>query len=1374
MLLPLLKLGVEHELDNVRLASLGALSAAVLVALFTPREWLAPDVEKPPNYEMPDFEPNPEETCSWFVRYLSFEYMTSLIWTGWRRDLEMDDLHPLPWYDDPLVLLPRVLKCREKHKTTLRTIFAFQPAQIISMALWIAASNAFQLVSPFAMYQLLEYIAHPDEATLHPALWLFLLFAGPLAKSLSFQQYVFLSTRFLVRCRSGFTQELYHRAMASMELEEDVINNIATRGTKDSGGSTQSTSAGRLANLMASDLDAVFRMRDSLLGIIGVPVSVVLTGYALFKVTGWAGLVGISVLIVSGPLPVWLAKLMRDSQRKIKLAQDSRISLVTEYLGSIKAIKYFAWEDAIAERIQKTRAKEQGQLWRLAIISTIISETGDIFPIATLLVIFGLYVGVLREPLTASVAFTTLTLINTMRRNLNMLSWVVGTITDAMVSLDRLDRFFASTEPLPKYPEGPLKVQDATFRRSKNASFRLKDISIDFVEGGLNVVSGQSGSGKTSLLLAMLGELVLESGTVTSPPDIAFASQTPWLQNETIKDNILFNTPFEQARYDAVIEATCFGVDLAELAKGDQTEIGENGTILSGGQKSRVALARALYSKASVVFLDDVFSALDAKTAAKVWELCFCGDMLKHRTIVLVTQVPWIAAQADLSITMEGGQVLGIERNLGVVRRPVIPESAKIEGNIKTGENGSAAPLDEPAQPEVKTDQIEAEMEATGRVSRWIALRYVLYFGGPIFLCFVVSLTILANALGIWTTYWLTIWVEAYTKKEHVDIAFYAGIYAATMLVYSVIDGFEYLVYTRGAWNAARTLHKKLLEGVLNAPLSWWKNIPVGRVVNRFSKDIKSLDNSVGVLVYIASDTVMRILFNVGAASSILPIFMLPALISVFIGVLCGEMYTRAGVVLQRISRAAHSPVFSQFGDTMTGLTVIRARSDMPVMFCDQLAKRMRPLSRAQEATFNLNRWVSVRVDAITAVVSVCAGIIAVTKSSALGAGLVGFSLSNVSGLSSSILMLVRVLNQLEVEFQGFQRVEEYSNLSPEEKPSTEAGPPPPSLAPPSGELMTSKDWPTTGSVELRNVTVRYDVDGPDILKDVSLKFAAGERVAVVGRTGSGKSTLVLSLLRFTHIVSGQILYDGVDIAMIPRKRLRQALTIIPQEAILFNGTLESNLDPSGTVAPAVLENALESCHGIASFQYRGSDSQLELQNTTPDNEVTEATEQTPLLSQATTPNNGTMTPPKSGDLSLSMQVTAKGENFSHGQRQVLSLCRALIRKSKLMLLDEATASMDYETDRGVQNVLRKELNSDGETDRTLVTIAHRLRTIIDYDKVVVMGGGKVLEEGSPRELYRLGKHFFDMVKHSGEEAELTELLERDVDDETTEVGSEQ
>ncbi|KAK0643455.1 P-loop containing nucleoside triphosphate hydrolase protein [Cercophora newfieldiana] len=1370
--LPLLKVGASHELGRIEIASLWTLGAAVFVALLTPREWTPPVLEKPGDYEMPDPVPTPEETCNWFSRYMTFEHMTPMIWAGWKRPLEMDDVPPLPWYDDPLVLLPRVLEARKRRKTTARTIFDYQRKEILSMATWIGTSYAFQLASPFAMYHLLQYIASPAEAVLHPALWLFIMFAGPLIKTLTFQQYVFESTRFLVRGRSALTQELYHRAMSSMELEEDVINQIATRGAKDEQEST-TTSAGRLANLMSSDIDAVLRMRDSLLGVVGTPVSLVLTGYGFWKVTGWPGLLGMAFMAICGPLPVYLMKLMSASQRKIKMAQDSRISLITEYLGSIKAIKYFAWEDTVLDKVQGVRAKEQSQLWRVSVISTVINESTNSIPIVTLMIIFGLHVGVLDQRLTASIAFTTVSLVNNLRRNLGILSWVTRTITDGMISLDRLDRYYASTEPLTKYPEGPLRVQNATFRRSKNASFRLKDISVDFVESGLNVISGQSGSGKTSLLLAMLGELVMESGTVTSPGDIAYASQTPWLQNETIKDNILFHSPLEQARYDRVIEACCFAQDLEELSKGDQTEIGENGTILSGGQKSRVALARALYSKSAIIFLDDIFSALDAKTAAAVWELCFCSDMLKGRTIVLVTQVPWIASQADLHITMEAGMIQNIERNLGVTRRPVIPESVRVEGEAS---NGTALPDPKPAGSENKQDKVAEEMEASGKVSRLIVFKYLRYCGSALFLTFLVVSSLLYGGLDISASYWLAHWVDSYDTEKYVDIAYYAGIYAVLQALGSIMEGVEYLVYNRGAWNAARRLHRDLLRGVLNAPMAWWKDMPVGRVVNRFSRDIKSLDNNVGDLVFIVADMLISIFFSLAAASSILPIFILPALLSVLIGVLCGEMFTRTGVVLQRILRAAHSPVFSQFGDTMTGLTVIRAGSKMPAMFCDQLAKRMRPLSRIQEANFNINRWVAVRIDVITALVGVSAGIIAVYKASSLGAGLVGFSLSNVTGLSNAILYLVRCLNQLEVEFQGFQRVVEFISIEPEEK--EDAAVTKPALLNSSefiGEELPA-GWPRTGSVELRHVTVRYDEDGPDILKDINLKFEAGERVAVVGRTGSGKSTLVLSLLRFTHIVSGQVLYDGVDITAIPRKKLRQALTIIPQEAVLFNGTLQTNLDPSGDVPVDVLESALQSCSGIASFQYRNNDDpDTETPNGGSDspngNESldTEATEQTPLLSQADTIDNGTITPKIPDALSLATTVKAKGENFSHGQRQVLSLCRALIRKSKLMLLDEATASMDYETDRGVQVVLRKELNAEGARDRTLVTIAHRLRTIVDYDKVVVMGGGRVVEVGSPRELYHKKGQFFEMVKHSGEEEELARAFEG----EETDVGSE-
>lgn len=301
----------------------------------------------------------------------------------------------------------------------------------------------------------------------------------------------------------------------------------------------------------------------------------------------------------------------------------------------------------------------------------LLSEFTEAIPIISLLVIFSLHVAVRQQPLTADIAFTSITLIRTIRRNLAMMTGMSRGITSAGVSIKRLDRYFNNVVPLTRHPVGPLRAENATARRHKKAAFALKDISIDFVEGGLNVVSGPSGSGKSTLLLAILGETLIENGSITCPKDIAYASQSAWLQNETIKENILFNSEMEEARYDRVINACGLPIDFNEFPDRDETEVGENGATLSGGQKSRIALARALYSKAPVLLLDDIFSALDAKTASTVWEDCFCGDMLKGRTIVLVTQLPWIAPQADLSINLENGSVKDIQQNLGVVRKPV-------------------------------------------------------------------------------------------------------------------------------------------------------------------------------------------------------------------------------------------------------------------------------------------------------------------------------------------------------------------------------------------------------------------------------------------------------------------------------------------------------------------------------------------------------------------------------------------------------------------------------------------------------------------------------------------------------------------------------
>lgn len=1317
-LLPCIQQDYVCERPQSVTASVGFLGAALLIAAFTPAEWMPPpqDIEIP-GYK-PATEPSAEEACSWFTYYCTYSYLNPVMWKGMRMTLDSKGIPFLSWYDEPLWLLHRLHEARAISRNTLWTTIRYQRQELSGMAFWSSLAFVAENIAPYAMFMLLAYIDTSDDNVYRPYLWVALLFIGPMSRSIFYQQYLFQATRTLVRIKSGMTQELYHRAIHSMELEDDPFQTAEDKAKAKKKKASEddvhkTTSSGRLASLMAADVDAVQRGRDIMLILVGIPIGTTVSLVGLYKMMGWSSIVGMAVLFLSVPISGMLSRLMFFTQRQVRKVQDARISLVTEYLGSIRAIKYFAWENAIINKIVASRAQEQKSLWKMTVLSVWINQVAQAIPLISLCVMFTCYVSFAGQRLDASTAFTAVTLVKSIRRNIMMASGLARACASAFVAFGRLDKYFESTVPMIRHPEGPLRINKARFRKNKQAAFILDNISIDFVDGGLNVIIGQSGSGKSTLLLSILGETYLEAGTATAPADIAYASQSAWLQNDSIQNNILFGQELDQLRYQRILSACCLNVDLRELKDGDQTSIGENGTSLSGGQRARVALGRALYSQAPLLLLDDIFSALDAKTSAGVWKRCFCTDLLAGRTTVLVTQVPWIAEQADLAVELERGLIKSNEPHIGVVRKPIT--IAEVLGGDDDGDDDEIP--ETPAEPELAAnsdalndpakvtdntkneDIVDQETKATGRIGRLTFLEYMGYFGHPLFGISIIIGLFVSNIFFFGSSFWLSIWVGAYEKSSDVNIAFYLGIYAALSFVEVASFGFIVTMFEWGAWRAGRTLHNTFVRSVMHAPLSWFNKIPIGRITNRFAGDMASIDSNLSPMLRIALDTFMMFFFRIASISTIMPIFMIPSTITCLFGIFIGEIYTRTAVIIRRLTSSAQSPVFSQFADTLAGLAVIRGRHGKSQSVQEDLADRLRVWSATSESNYNCNRWVAVRVDFVTSIISLLAGLIAIKQTGTVSAGLVGFSLSNANGLNQTILWLVRAMNDLEVEIQSFHRVKEYAKLEPESKDDTPY--------PDEGEFTDNpahvipKNWPRSGDIEFRDVTVRYDPEGSDILTNVNLKFKAGERVAVIGRTGSGKSTLVLSLLRFTHIVSGQILYDGVDITKVSRERLREGLTIIPQEAVLFNGTVQSNLDPSGDLPEEVLEQALDNCRGIASFSGNNS--------------------------SASDDDGENERDGRSGGILLSTDVDAKGENFSHGQRQVLSLCRALIRKSKLMLLDEATASMDYETDRGIQRVLRDELEESGR-DRTLVTIAHRLRTIIDYDTVVVMSAGKVIE----------------------------------------------
>ncbi|EGX89806.1 abc transporter [Cordyceps militaris CM01] len=1304
-LLPLIVLKSTYRPDVIVSLSIASLASTVLVLGFSPREWQPPraGIDVPEGFTA---VPSDEETRSWINENVTFAHIDKLVYKSFTGTITMEDMPNIPWHYHPELLRHGFSAMRTKKKTTARTIFDLLAPQILQSVILGISYPFFELCGPLSLYQILEYIRNPEAATLQPYVWLIVLFGGRLLQSILLQKFISLTRKIAMYCKIMLTGEVFHAALGSRELNGNILQD-AEKNEEEATQSREGTAAGMLENLISTDMNTITSLRVFLMAVAQIPASV-LAVVGLYNVIGWPMFAGLFIVFLSAPISGYIMGYMMRFEKKLKVFQDVRVSMLSEYLRSIKAIKYFGWEDSIVSRVRDIRAKEQRQNWNISMCWVVFSQVTSFMPICSLLAIFGLYVGILNLPMTASVAYTTVTLFDTVRGNLDFISAVVLELPKILVSLRRFDSFFAALDPLDRYPEGPLRIHRATFRRNRAASFSLSDITIDFVENGLNTITGISGSGKTTLLLALLGETIKEAGTVTRPRDAAFASQTAWLQAQSIRENILFTLKHDERRYRSVVSACCLDVDFAEFANGDMTQVGENGAALSGGQRARIALARALYSFASLLVLDDIFSALDTKTT------------VLNRTVILVTQLNWVVGEADLAITLEDGSVKSTDQNLGHVR---VPQNLPAYSSDDLDNAAPATDVEETpnlAETE-KMNLIDDEVEKSGVLGGFPVLQYLMYFGGPIAVILTMGVMLAQTAAELVTKYWLRVWVDNANTDVSASTSFYLSIFVALSLGTDAINAVCFWTFIRGAWYAARTLHENAVHALFNVSLGWYTDHPVGRVINRLSGDMETLDQNIIGTVFVTTRTIIMSIMMLTAITWILPVFMGPTVVLAGLGIFVGVMYNQNAIYLKQLVSASQSPILSSFSEGLNGMAVIRATSSLPGLFSEQLGRLLTSSAQAGVSQIDADQWIKFRMNTISGLINVCAAFLAIWESDRLSAGIVGFCLSQATDISSAILMLVFQASELNLQMQTFHRVRQYGKLPLEEESLSEDKLVPDDAA---KECQAAPpNWPATGAIEFRNVTVRYGPDGPDVLKNINLRFNAGERVAVVGRTGSGKSTLVLSMLRFTNIVSGQILYDGVDVTSIPYKELRQAISMIPQESQLFQGTLAENLDPTDTISQADLQKALDVCQSIAAIKT----SRQHSATASDDDE----------RSSADTLGGG---------LTLETQVKAKGENFSHGQRQVLSLCRILARQSKLMLLDEATSNMDAETDAGIQTALR-EAAAEGQ-GRCLVTIAHRLQSIADYDRVVVMGSGEVLEVGSPRELMEKKGSYYDLVMH--------------------------
>ncbi|KAI9002587.1 hypothetical protein DFJ74DRAFT_696267 [Hyaloraphidium curvatum] len=825
------------------------------------------------------------------------------------------------------------------------------------------------------------------------------------------------------------------------------------------------------------------------------------------------------------------------------------------------------------------------------------------------------------------------------------------------------------------------------------AKMQLRDVNLVVPKNALVCVVGPVGSGKSSLLSAIVGEMKRVDGLVQVKGDVAYCPQTPFVLNSSVRDNILMGTDWNAPRYYNTIRACAMERDLEILPDGDHTEVGERGITLSGGQKQRVSIARAVYYDANTVILDDPLSAVDAHVGRHIFEECVLG-VLANKTRVLATHQLHILPKADWVVCVVNGEIVQqgkydelLKDEDGYLFRMIRDYGAKTDdagstdGSDTANEDGDATSKRKEVRKEKKKDEgkpkqlMTSEERDVGAVKFGVYASYFRKAGkGRLWPLFVLLFLLVAAQLArTGADLWLGWWSSDSFK---LSVGVYMGIYAA----WGVLQGL--LVLFMGYWFAficlagSSSLHNGTLESVFRSPVTFFDTTPVGRIMNRFSKDIDAVDNVLPETLRMFSQTAAMTIATFILIAVIFPYFLIVLAVALPIYYFAQAFYRSTSREIARLNSISRSPVYSLFGETLSGLSTIRAYGASNRFESENL-RRLDNNNIAYYLSIMIQRWIALRLEGTSAFLVLASALFAVGFKYSLPAGLLALAVTYSLQVTSVLNWCVRQFAETEAQMNSVERLLYYENeLVHEAQSIVPDNRPPPS-------------WPDAGRIEFKGLEMRYRPDLPLVLKGVSFVVEAGKRIGIVGRTGAGKSSIMQALFRLIEPSAGSIVIDGVDIGKIGLEDLRSRLAIIPQEAFVYSSTIRENLDAF---------------------------------NEYTDDEVWDCLK-----------HSGDLAATVAADpLKLEMQIAENGDNLSAGQRQLLCLARAMLRRSRVVVMDEATASVDLATDDFIQQTIRTNERFKG---RTVLTIAHRLNTVVDYDRIVVMGNGEVIEFGTPAEL---------------------------------------
>ncbi|KAK8770954.1 hypothetical protein V5799_025802 [Amblyomma americanum] len=1235
---------------------------------------------------------------------LMFIWMTPLILKGYRRSLELIDLFkPRPElvtrvkYDewsaywnqelDSAGYMPQdgSCDCKRPEPSLFRTMRrAFWKPVLVGCIL--AMLRTVVRTAPALLLHLITGYMASDEPT-----WKGVMYAVGIVAA-NFITAIFVRH---IDCTLSLT---------GLGMKAAVIGAVYRKALKISSESQNNYTVGEMVNLVSVDADRVFRLAASFGFVASAPLLIIITIALLWQYLGVACLAGIAVMIVIMPLVLVVMSLGHKYQAAQMKLKDKRIKSMSEILNSIKILKLFAWENPFITKIDTLRSQEVALLKKYSYLTAFSCFCMTCSSVLVALSSFVTYVLISDENiLNPTVAFVSLTLFNQMRYSMFLIPDFISNAIQTNVAFARIRKFLMSSEidkcAVSRRPRDGevITIKGATMSWSWDKECILHDVDLSVKNGELLAIVGPVGSGKSSLLSSLLGDLRIRSGSVDCIEDVAYVPQCPWIQNKTVRDNILFTKSYEAKLYDKVLRACCLEKDLEILPGGDLTEIGEKGINLSGGQKQRVSLARAAYQRKNLYLFDDPLSAVDAHVGAAIFrDLIGPRGLLRGVTRVLVTHNLSVLPDVDRIVVMRAGSIVesGTYQELkeeGSVLSELLKEFVrkKKRKQSEPGEDsGAETDATSEAQPEKQElNIVQKEVVEEGSIKMRVYLNYIRH-AGPLLL-FTLLFYAAFRAIDIYNGIWLSEWSTdplLPDGTQNIPLRDYRiEIYAILCVCQSLTGFIGVALLWRVALSASTRLHGLMLSGVMRAPLSFFEATPSGRILNRFGKDVDQLDVQLPMVGNFFLEFLIQIVGMIVLISMNLPIFILIA-VPVFVSfVLLRQVYVKSLRQVKRLESVTRSPVNNHLSETVTGLSSVRSYGVQSI-FVQENDYKVDVTQNCTVNSLHCNYWMQIRLEIIGDILLLTMLLLIVTNRDNIDAGMAGLMVSYSLNTIAPFNYLIYFSTELEANLVSAERLDEYRRLTPE--------------APWCLSWSPDPAWPREGALCFRSYSTRYR-EGLDLaLNNINLDIKPGEKIGVVGRTGAGKSTMTLSLFRIVEACGGQIVVDGIDISTLGLHDLRSRITIIPQDPVLFHGTLRYNLDPTGLHNSEELWAALERAHLKDAFEEEG----------------------------------------------LDFEVTEGGLNLSVGQRQLVCLARAILRKTKILVLDEATASVDMETDALVQQTLREHM-----VDCTVVTIAHRLHTVLQSDRVVVMEQGCIVEVGQPAELLADGHtSFHSMAREAG------------------------